>query len=161
MEHRDKDQAAGLEIAESFILCGQQAFKTHIRNITVFMHEDDCVEVAQGRFTDKGSDVDLTRLESGMSFLQVKASMTMKENLRQVRNAISVNRREIAHTKHEAIAGMDNPYSLIKIFGRGHLAIKAVYITRCALVEVIPRSHKNCTEEKPALSNGTEVLSIP
>jgi hypothetical protein len=33
MEHRDKDQAAGLEIAESFILCGHQVFKTHIKNI--------------------------------------------------------------------------------------------------------------------------------
>jgi hypothetical protein len=36
-----------------------------------------------------------------------------------------VNRREIAHTRLEAIAGADNPYSLITIFGRGHLAIKA------------------------------------
>jgi hypothetical protein len=55
LEHRDKDQAVGLEIAESFILCGHQAFKTHIKNIAVFMHEDDHVEVTQGRFTDKGS----------------------------------------------------------------------------------------------------------
>jgi hypothetical protein len=119
--HRDKDQAAGLEIAESFILCSHQAFKTHIKNIAVFMHKDDWVEVAKGRFTDKGSDVDLTQLESGMSFPQVKASMTMKEKLRQVRNAICVNRREIAHTRLEAIAGTDNPYSLKTILGRGHL----------------------------------------
>ncbi len=51
--------------------------------------------------------------------------MSMKEKLRQVRGAICVNRREIAHNRHEAIAGADNPYSLITIFGRGHLAIKA------------------------------------
>jgi hypothetical protein len=31
----------GLEVAESFILCGNQAFKTHIKNIAVFMHNDD------------------------------------------------------------------------------------------------------------------------
>jgi hypothetical protein len=58
----------------------------------------------------------------------------------------------------------DNPYSLITIFGRGHLAIKvggAVYVTRYAPVEVIPQSHKNCTEEIPALSNGTQVLVDP
>jgi hypothetical protein len=91
VEHRDKDQAAGLEIAESFILSGHQAFKMHLKNIAVFMNEDDGVEVAQGRFTHKRSDVDLTRLELGMSFLQVKASMTMKEKLRQVRNAICVS----------------------------------------------------------------------
>ncbi len=73
VEHRNNDQAAGLEIAESFFLYGHQVFMTHIKRIAIFMHEDDRVEVAQGRFIDKGSDVDLTRLESGMSFLQVKA----------------------------------------------------------------------------------------
>ncbi len=61
----------GLEIAESFILCGHQAFKTQTNKIAAFIYEDDCVEVAQGQFTDKGSDMGLTRLESGMSLLQV------------------------------------------------------------------------------------------
>jgi hypothetical protein len=72
-----------------------------------------------------------------------------------------VNRREIAHTRLEVVAGADNPYSLITIFGRGHLAIKAggaVYVMRCAPIEVVPRSHKNCTEEIPALSSGMEVF---
>ncbi len=53
VEHQDKDQAAGLELAESFILCGHQAFKTHIKNIAVFIHKDNRMEVAQGRFNDK------------------------------------------------------------------------------------------------------------
>ncbi len=73
MEHQDKDQAAGLELAESFILCGHQAFRTHIKNIAVFIHKDDRMEVAQGRFTDKEGEGDFTRLESGMSFMQVRA----------------------------------------------------------------------------------------
>ncbi len=50
----------------------------------MFIHKDDRMEVAQGRFGNKVGDGDLTRLESGMSFLQVKASMSMKEKLRQV-----------------------------------------------------------------------------
>jgi hypothetical protein len=151
-------------MAESFILCGHQAFKTHIKNIAVFIHKDNRMEVAQGRFTNKEGEGDLMRLESGMSFLQVRASMSMKEKLRQVRGAICVNRRDIAHTRLEAIAGADNPYSLITIFGRGHLAIKArgaVYVTRCAPVEVLPRSHRNCMEEIPVMINGTEVLVDP
>jgi hypothetical protein len=40
VEHQDKDQAAGLELAESFILCGHRAYRTHIKNITVFIHKD-------------------------------------------------------------------------------------------------------------------------
>ena len=94
--------------------------------------------------------MDMTRLESGMFFLQVKASLTKQEKLRQVMSAICVNRREIAHTRLEAIAGTDNPYSLITFFRRGHLAVKscgAVYMTKCVPVEVMLRTHTNCTEE--------------
>jgi hypothetical protein len=134
VEHQDKDQAAGLELAESFILCGNQAYRTHIKNIAVFIHKDERMQVAQGHFTDKEGEGDLTMLESGMSFKQVRASMSMTEKLRQVRGAICVNRRQIAHSRLEAIAGADNPNSLITVFGRGHLAIKAggaVYVTRC------------------------------
>jgi hypothetical protein len=164
VEHQDKDQAAGLEVAESFILCGHHAFRTHIKNIAVFMHKDDRMEVAQGRFNGKEGEADLTRLESGMSFMQVRASMSMKEKLRQVRGAICENRRDIARTRLEAIAGTDNPYSLISIFGRGQLAIKAggaVYVTKCSPVEVVPRTHTNCTEEIPVVINGTEAFVDP
>jgi hypothetical protein len=83
VEHQDKDQAAGLELAESFILCRHQAYRTHIKNIAVFIHKDERMQVAQGHFTDKEEEGDLTRLESGMSFMQVRASMSMKEKLRQ------------------------------------------------------------------------------
>ncbi len=41
VERQDTDQAAGLELAESFILCGHQAFKTNIKSIAVFIHNDD------------------------------------------------------------------------------------------------------------------------
>ncbi len=164
MEHQDKDQAAGLELAESFILCGHQAYRTHIKNIAVFIHKDERMQVAQGHFTDKEGEGDLTRLESGMSFMQVRASMSMKEKLRQVRGAICVNRRQIAHTRLETIALADNPYSLITVFGRGHLAIKAggaVYVTRCSPVELVPRSHGNCTEEIPVTVNRTDAFVDP
>ncbi len=122
------------------------------------------MEVAQGRFANKEGDVDLTKLESRMSFLQVKSFMSMKKKQRQVRSAICVNQREIAHTRLEAIAGANNPYKLITIFGRGHLAIKAggaIYVTRCAPIEVVPFSHKNCTEEIPVMLNGMEVFVDP
>ncbi len=62
----------------------------------------------------------MTRLGSVMSFLQVKSSMTMKEKLHQVWRAICLNRREIAHTRLEAVAGADNPFSLIAIFRWDH-----------------------------------------
>ncbi len=88
-------------------MCGHQAYRTHIKHIAVFIHKDERMQVAQGHFTDKEGEGDLTRLESGMSFMQVRASMSMKEKLRQVRGAICVNQRQIAHTRLEAIAGAE------------------------------------------------------
>jgi hypothetical protein len=164
VEHQDKDQAAGLELAESFILCGHQAYRTHIKNIAIFINKDERMQVAQGHFMGRQGEGDLTRLESGMSFMQVWASMSMKEKLRQVRGAICVNPRQIPHTRLEASAGADKPYSLITVFGRGHLAIKAggaVYVTRCSPVEVVPLSHGNCKEEIPVTVNGTDAFVDP
>ncbi len=88
----------------------------------------------------------------------------MKEKLRQVKGAICENRQDIARTRLEAIAGADNPYSHISIFGRGHLAIKAggaVYVTKCSPVEVVPRIHSNCAEEIPITINGTDAFVDP
>ncbi len=105
------------------------------------IHNNSCVEVTRGRFTYKGSDIDMTRLEFGMSFLQVKSSMTNGGS------AICVNQRDIAHMRLEAAAGADNLHSLLAIFKREQLAIKAggaVYVMRCAPVEVIPmKKHRH------------------
>ncbi len=50
----------------------------------------------------------------------------------------------------EAIAGEDNPYSLLQVFSRGHVITKSravVYMTRCNPVEVLSRVSLNCAEE--------------
>ncbi len=49
LEHKDKDQAVRMKIAEFFILCSHQAYKMHINRIAIFIHNDDRVEVAWGR----------------------------------------------------------------------------------------------------------------
>jgi hypothetical protein len=72
-----------------------------------------------------------------------------------------VNRREIAHIRLEAVARAGYPYSLIAISGRDHLAIKAeatVYVARFVPLEIEPWLHRNCTEEVPAINNGTEIF---
>jgi hypothetical protein len=50
----------------------------------------------------------------------------------------------MAHMRLVMVAGVENPYSLIAIFGWGHPAIKvgrAVYVTRWTPVEVVPYLH--------------------
>ncbi len=69
----------------------------------MLIHENVRVEEVHGKFTDKGSDMDMTRLESGMSFLQVNASMRMREKLMQIRSSKCINRQD-AHTRLEVAA---------------------------------------------------------
>jgi hypothetical protein len=77
-----------------------------------------------------------------MSFLQIKPSMGLQEKIRQVRHETCQNRRETTQVRLEAMAGADNPCSLLQVFGRGHVITKSravAYMIRCNLVEVLPR----------------------
>ena len=47
---RDKNQVAGLELKETMVLCGRAAQKTHIKNIAVFFHPMEQIQVASGKF---------------------------------------------------------------------------------------------------------------
>jgi hypothetical protein len=148
-----KEQVAGLELSEQFLMCGSAAYKTHVKNLILFVHPHASMQVATGKFTSAPDATDVTRLETELSFLQVRNSMALAQKLRQVKAEICANRREIAHTRLEAVAGSGNPYSFISIFGRGHLVTRAgaaAYVTKCTAVEVLPRPTDNCTAEIPA-----------
>ncbi len=164
---RDKNQVAGLELKETMILCGRAAQKMHIKSIAVFFHPMEQIKVASGKFNMVTTEAEFTRLESELSFLQVRSTMTLQETIRQVKAEISEickDRKQIANTRLESIAGAENPYSLMQVFGRGHLVTRncvTVYMTRCQAAEVLPRTHTNCTNEIPAILNGTNVFVDP
>jgi hypothetical protein len=56
------------------------------------------IEVASGKFNMLTTEAEFTRLESELSFLQVRATMTLQEMICQVKAEICKNRRQIAHT---------------------------------------------------------------
>jgi hypothetical protein len=157
-------QAAGLELTSMFLLCGNSAYQTHLRNIALFIHPDPRITVATGKFTSAPASADTTKLESEISFIQIKASVSHREKISQVKDEICQNRREIAFTRLESVAGTDNPYALMRVFGRGHMVTKnaaSVYVTRCNPIEVEPRSPENCTSEIPVTWNGTDAFVDP
>ncbi len=62
------------------------------------------------------------------------------------------------------IAGAENPYILMQVFGRGHQVTRngvTVYVTRCQTTEVALRTHTNCTNEILAELNRTHVFVDP
>jgi hypothetical protein len=161
---RDKNQVAGLELKETMILCGRAAQTTHIKSIAVFFHPMEQIEVASGKSNMVTTEAEFTRLESELSFLQVRSTMTLQEIIRQVKAEICQDRKQIAHTRLESIVGAENPYSLMQVFRRGHQVTRngaTVYVTRCQAAEVLARTHTNCTNEIPAILNGTNVFVDP
>jgi hypothetical protein len=59
-----------------------------IPSIAVFAHQDHQMEVAMGQFSEVPIGADVTRLETLMSFLQIKSSMGLHKKIRQVKNMI-------------------------------------------------------------------------
>ncbi len=118
VEGSEKDQVAGLELTESFLLCGRAAMRTHIKNIVIFVHPMSGIQVASGKFSTATGEAEVT--------------MSLKERIRQVKAEICDNRRQIAHVRLESLAGAENPYSLMQVFGRGHQITRngaPVYVT--------------------------------
>jgi hypothetical protein len=127
LEGSEKDQVAGLELTQSFLLCDRVAMGTHIKNLVVFFHSMSGMQVASGKFSTTTGEAEVTRLESEVSFLQVKATMSLKELIPQVKMKICDNRRQIAQVR------------LMQVFGRGHQIMRngaTMYVTKCQAVEV-------------------------
>jgi hypothetical protein len=134
-----------------------------MRDIAVIIHPDNFTSVATDAF-DSSQVTDYIRLESELSFLHLKTTLAHRDRLRQVKLAICETRRQVASTRLEAIAGSDNPYSLIEVCGHGHLATHAGAadnVTRCAPVSVLPRVVTKCTSEIPVQFNGTDLFVDP
>jgi hypothetical protein len=62
MEGSEKDQVAGLELTELFLLCGRAAMRTHINNIVIFFHSMSGMQVASGKFSTATGKAEVTRL---------------------------------------------------------------------------------------------------
>jgi hypothetical protein len=77
------------------ILCGRAAQTTLIKNIAVFFHPMEQIEVVSGKFNMVTMEAAFTRLESELSFLQVRATMTLQETIRQVKAEICEDRSRL------------------------------------------------------------------
>jgi hypothetical protein len=141
----EKGQVAGLELLSSHLLCHHPAYATHLRDVVLVVHPDNFTLIATDPF-DPEQIKDYILLETELSFLHVKTTISNRDWLRQVRLAICETRRQVAATRLEAAAGSVNPYAFVEVFGRGHLSTRAgaaVYITRGNPVSVQPRAVLN------------------
>jgi hypothetical protein len=112
----EKGQVAGLDLLSSHLLCHHPAYTTHLRYVVLVVHPDNFTSIATDPF-DPEQITDYIRLETELSFLHVKTTISNRDWLRQVRLAICETRRQVAATRLEGAAGSDNPYAFVEVFG--------------------------------------------
>ncbi len=101
---------------------------------------------------------------AGLELGKCSCCVGLPKKIRQVRHEICQNRRKTAEVRLEAIAGADDPYSLLQVLGRGHVITKSgamTYVTRCNPVEVLPRVSSNCIGQIPVTWNNTSPYVDP
>jgi hypothetical protein len=104
----EEGQVAGLELQSSLLLCHHLAFRTHLKNVLVVIHPDNVSSIVGDPFNAEQVS-DFIRIESELSFLHVKTTLSQRDKLRQVKLAICETRRLIAATRLEFIAGTEIP----------------------------------------------------
>jgi hypothetical protein len=159
----EKGQVAGLELLSLHLLCHHPAYATHLRDVVLVVHPDNITSIATDPF-DPEQITDYIRLETELSFLHVKTTISNRDWLRQVRLAIYKTRRQVAATRLEAAAGSENLYAFVEVFGRGHMSTRAraaVYSISRVAVSMQPRAVMNCTSEVPVSFNGTDMFVDP
>ncbi len=114
--------------------------------------------MATGKFPEVPAMADVTSLETSMSFIQIKSSISQHEKNRQVKPEICQSRQKTAIAHLEAIAGADNPLHPAADVRCSHIITKSwamAYVTWCNRVEVVPRVSNTCKEEIPMVWNNT------
>ncbi len=95
----DQDsQVASLEIMQSFPLCAHTAWKTHMQDEIIIIHPDNYTSIA-GEGFDPSTASEWSRVQSSLSFLHVKPTLSSREILRQIKLAICDNRHQIKFTR--------------------------------------------------------------
>jgi hypothetical protein len=80
---QEKGQVAGLKLQSSLLLCHHPAFRTHLKDVLVVIHPDNVSSIVGDPF-DAEQVSDFIRIESELSFLHVKTTLSQRDKLRQV-----------------------------------------------------------------------------
>lgn len=159
----DIHQYAGLIIREPRTLCNAHCHQTNIKGIVVCLLRQHDFPVLQGHFRNDFQQLE-TDLRNQMSFLHLKAGLDTNARFIAVHAELCRLDRITKQLKLQAIAGSNNVYSLLDIYGPGHTLYKAgavVYVSKCAPVEATVASYPNCTTEIPVLVNKTKRFADP
>ncbi len=106
------------------------------------------------------AQADLTHLEvkTHIMYMHTSLHLHLQDQFALINNEMCKMDRRTMSTRLQSIAGVDNPYALTDLFGRGVTIRKAgatAYVTKCVPVEVNLATMPNCSLEIPVLRAGS------
>ena len=69
-----EDVGVGLEITETMKTCGYQAYKTHVEDVVMIVHQDDYTSIAKS-IKDPSALLEIQVLEQEISFMHVRTQV--------------------------------------------------------------------------------------
>ena len=163
LEDKETKQYAGLILKKPRSVCHVRCHDTQIVGITVCLLREHDTPLPGAVFRH---EVDQQRAEvrSQMGYISLTNQQNNNARFAVLHNQLCENARKTLNTKLHMLADNNSQYSLLDIYGPGHLLIKAgavAYIHSCVAVEAALHQPDNCTQEIPVLVNGTKTYADP
>ena len=155
-------QYAGLIIKEPKNICKLECYSTQITSLAAcILREFD----SPMDLTFKAHiNPHLTNTQTQLSFLHINTNLENHKKFEVIQKSICQNERRIMFNKLQAIAGTDNPYALLDLYGKGHVVYRAgavVHVAKCYQLDAGRASFPNCTTEIPVSVNGSTKFADP
>ena len=163
IRHNATDQFAGLVLKAVITTCDIRCFTTQIRGLVVCPYREGDKPVPKREFRAHFS-ISQVDLQTQLGFLHVTTNMAAADRFARVQSELCNVDRRTLFNKLQAIAGANNQYALMDLYGAGHQVTQggaAVYVTRCTPVDVTRVEHVNCTQEVPASYNNCLLYTSP
>jgi hypothetical protein len=153
-------QFAGLVLKNHRAVCGVTCFATQVKGIVACLMRAHDTPLPKRTFRPH-FDSSVADAQTQLSYLHLKTNLRMYSRFEAVQADICRLERRLLSGRLQALAGADNPYALLDLYGPGHTAYvsgAAAYVTKCPLVEAIRVDFANCTKEVPVLSGRNHTL---
>ena len=157
IRHNSTNQFAGLALETVTTICGVRCFSTQIRGLVVCPYREGDEPIPRTSFKEYFSP-EQADLQTQLGYLHVTTNMATADRFAKVQSELCMVDRKTLYNKLQAIAGAQNNYALLDLYGTGYHISQAgavVYVTRCSPVDVPRQDFANCTQEIPVLYQNT------
>jgi|GEM_PF-5098908 len=156
-------QYAGLVLREAQDFCHSRCYGTQIPGVIVCPYRSEKDAPKKAKFMEYFNPMEI-KIQTQLSFLHLKAQLQVRQRFEDIVADICILDRKILYTKLQAIAGANNQYALLDLYGPGHHLYTAgvvAYVAKCLPVQALRADYANCTHEIPILLDGQRKFADP